>query len=137
MTSIILTELKMIIGLNFAAIPVFQEAFCQDTNQKLAEVGDCVLNLIVKEKAYNKTGSTSKSITDAQQVEASKRRNQELLNKDMEFTEFLKNRGCTSPVGKIGLDRADTFVEAVIGAVFLETNYDKAKEFTKKILELN
>jgi dsRNA-specific ribonuclease len=137
MASIILNEIRKFVGLNFETIPIFQEAFNQNANQKIAEVGDCVLNLVVKEKAYKKPGSTSESINDAQKIEASKRRNQEMLNKDPEFTEFLKKMGCTSPIGNIGLDRADTFIEAVIGAVFLETNYDKAKKFTNKILELN
>jgi hypothetical protein len=39
----------------------------------------------------------------------------------MEFTRFLiDNYNCNSPVGKIGLERSDAFIEAIIGAIFLE-----------------
>jgi len=136
MTSIILDEICRLFGPDFKTDPIFQEAFDQNANQRLAEIGDCVLNLIVKEKEYRCSDSTSQSINDAQQRYATKNRNQRILNSDLDFTEFLVAKGCTSPVGHIGLDRADAFMEAIIGALFLERNYDTAKKFTIKILEL-
>jgi dsRNA-specific ribonuclease len=53
---------------------------------------------------------------------------QGILNQDKGFTQYLiKEHGCTSPAGKIGLERADDFMEAIIGAVFLTNGYKTSK----------
>jgi dsRNA-specific ribonuclease len=135
MTSIFIDELTSIFGKDLENHPILKTAFDIKTNQSIAEIGDCVLNLVIKELAFYKSNSTPESITKAQQDYANKYRNQEFLNKDVEFTRLLV-RKCQSPVGNIGLKRSDTFVEAIIGAVFISNDYETTKTFVKKTLEL-
>ena len=50
-----------------------------------------------------------------------KKMNQITLNHDREFTKFLVENDFTrSQIGGIGLEKADRFYEAVIGAIFVE-----------------
>ena len=57
-------------------------------------------------------------------------------NNDILFTQYLrKNHDCSSPVGKIGLKRADDFMEALIGAIFITKGYKESKKYVLKILQ--
>ena len=69
---------------------------------------------------------------------AVKKANQKTLNQDIEFTKYLIENGFTkSPVGGIGLDKADRFFEAIIGAVYVEFGYDEAEKFVFTLLKTN
>lgn len=115
-----------------------QEAFRQDENKCLAEVGDSVLDLIIRIIEYRKTSATPKSIDNARQKYASKKALRCILNRDRAFTEFLiRNHDCTSPPGHIGLEPSDNFIEALIGAVFLTKGLRVACDFSRIILELD
>jgi len=115
-----------------------QEAFDQDENKCLAEVGDSILDLVIRMIEYRKPDATPKSIDNARQKYASKKALQSVLNGDREFTEYLiECHGCTSPPGHIGLERSDDYIEAIIGATFLIKGLKAACDFSKILLNLD
>lgn len=116
--------------------PQMKIAFTQGKNKRLALIGDSILNLVVKLQEFEDPDSTTGTIDDARQLQANKKIMQGILNKDTAFTKYLiKEHGCTSPAGKIGLERADDFMEAIIGAIFLKKGYKTSKKYVLKILE--
>ena len=129
MVDSILSYLKEIFGCNFPD-RYLREAFRQNDNRNLAEVGDSVLDLIIKEYMYRKTGITPKNIDDARQTYANNKKMKQVLNRDLDFTLFLRNEfGCTSPPGNIGLTRSDDYMEAIIGAIYFSKGLKEAEEF--------
>ncbi|MFX0125957.1 MAG: ribonuclease III domain-containing protein [Candidatus Hodarchaeota archaeon] len=114
-----------------------QEAFSQNENKNLAEIGDSVLNLVIRMNEYSKHYATPDSIDEARQIYASKKALQRVLNQDVEFTEFLiHNYKCTSPPGKIGLERSDDFMEAIIGAIYLSKDMKAVSKFIITFLDI-
>ena len=135
MNSFILEYLHEIFGENVLC-PQIKIAFSQGKNKRLALIGDSVLNLVVKLREFEDKKSTAESIDDARQLHANKTIMQSILNKDTAFTQYLiNNHSCTSPAGKIGLKRADDFMEAIIGAIFLTKGYKASKKYVLKILQ--
>jgi len=135
MSSFILEYLHEIFGENILC-PQIKIAFSQGKNKRLALIGDSILNLVVKLREYEGNNSTAESIDDSRQLHANKKTLQGILNKDINFTQYLRqNHGCTSPAGKIGLERADDFMEAIIGAIFLTKGYKASKTYVLKILQ--
>ncbi len=116
--------------------PQMKIAFTQGKNKRLALIGDSILNLVVKLQEFEDPDSTTGTIDDARQLHADKHTMQDILNEDRTFTKYLiDEHECTSPVGKIGLNRADDFMEAIIGAIFLTKGYKTSKKYVLKILE--
>jgi len=69
---------------------------------------------------------------------ADKYANQLILNQDVSFTRYLnENRFTNSPVGGIGVEKADRFVEAIIGAIYISEGFDIASKFTLELLMTN
>jgi len=102
----------------------------------MALIGDSVLNLVVKLDKYKESSSSPGDIDDARKDLARKNVMQAILNNDVAFTKYLiKEHKCTSPVGNIGLQRADDFMEAIIGAIFLTKGYKSSKKYVLKILK--
>ena len=135
MNSYILSYLHEIYGENLLN-PYLQIAFSQGKNKRLALIGDSVLNLVVKLEKYEDPSSTTGSIDDARKKDAKKKMMQAILNRDVAFTEHLIfEHNCTSPVGEIGLQRADDFMEAIIGAIFLTKGFTVSKKYVLKILQ--
>jgi dsRNA-specific ribonuclease len=135
MNSFILEYLREIFGIELDN-PDLQIALTQDKNKRLALIGDSVLNLVVKLREYEKPNTTAGTIDKARQLLANKKILQKILNQDKSFTEFLKKEyGCTSPVGKIGLERADDFMEAIIGTIFLTKGFEMSQRYVNQILK--
>lgn len=104
-------------------------AFNQNENKALAEVGDGVLDLVLKENEYHKPGSDQTTIDKARQDYANRYKMKEILNDDQQFSVHLKEKGCTSPIGSFGKERCDAFIEATIAAIYLDKGYEVAREF--------
>jgi len=116
--------------------PDLQTAFSQGKNRRMALIGDSILNLVVKLEKYEELNSSPEDIHNAGKDLAKKKAMQAILNKDVAFTKYLKEKHeCTSPVGNIGLQRADDFMEAIIGAIFLTKGYKISKQYVLKILQ--
>jgi len=62
-----------------------QEAFSQDENRNLAELGDSILDLIIYEHAYNLTDAKPKSLDDARQDIAKNSDLKRLVNRDIKL----------------------------------------------------
>ena len=114
MNSYILSYLHEIFGEKLHN-PDLQIALSQGKNRRLALIGDSILNLVVKLEKYENSSSSPEDIDDARKDLAKKKVMQAILNDDVVFTKYLKDKhNCTSPVGNIGLHRADDFMEAII-----------------------
>jgi len=137
MTAFFLAHLRELFGENFIDNTSVKEAFTQnnDMNRPLAVIGDSVLNLVVNYLAF----SNSKNpiyIDRMRKKFADKKTNQKLLNEDKEFVQYLvNNRYTMSPIGGIGLEKADRFYEAVIGAVYVEKGFEEAEKFVCLLLK--
>lgn len=126
MSSPILSKIQKIMGSEFKTNPRFNEAFRQDKNRRLAQIGDSLLSLFIREREYWKPNSTAQDIEVAKQKVVTKDKMRNIVNGDIEFTRYLvKEHGCTSPIGNIGLERSDAFIEAIIGAIFVEKENEK------------
>lgn len=139
MESVFLNNLERLFGKNFRNIPLISEALHEtdDLNRALAEVGDSVLNLIVKKVAYEHKKDPT-YIDKARQKFAEKEANKKMLNQDCVFTTFLREENYTkSPSSGVGKEKADRFVEGLIGAIYFSKGYEKAKVFTLEILLTN
>ena len=135
MNSYILSYLQEIYGEDLHD-PFLHTAFSQGINRRMALIGDSILNLVVKLETYEESNSSTEDIDNARQGLAKKKAMQAILNRDIVFTKYLKDEHkCTSPVGKIGLRRADDFMEAIIGAIFLKKGYKVSKQYVLKILQ--
>ena len=109
----------------------------EDVNRPLAIVGDSVLNLVVNKKAYCKS-KNPKYLDVVRKKFAEKKANQKTLNQDIEFTKFLvENKFTKSPIGGIGLEKADRFFEAIIGAVFIEHDFEVAEQFVITLMKVS
>jgi len=135
MNSYILSYLHEIFGENLLN-PDLLVAFTQGNNRRLALIGDSILNLVVKLEKFEELCSLPEDIDNARQDLAKKKAMQAILNQDVVFTKYLKEKHeCTSPIGNIGLQRADDFMEAIIGAIFLQKGYKVSKQYALKILQ--
>lgn len=136
MGSRFLSNLIEVFGLGFNDNPRIREALTQDEdlNRSLAIIGDSVLNLVVNNIAYHHDKEPEAMDLLRKQL-AGKKANQRCLNRDVEFTRYLVGNGFTrSPIGGIGLEKADRFFEAIIGAVYLEHDFGVAEEFVINII---
>ena len=113
------------------------EALSFKTNRKLAQIGDSVLDLIIFESAYRNPNSRPQSMDNLRQKEGKKEANQQILKKDNELTQYLlKNDYEQNPQGKIGKDRSDAYLEAIIGAIYLTKGLCESKKFIEIIYGL-
>jgi hypothetical protein len=81
--------------------------FNHHENRKLAELGDGVLDLVLKEHEYSKLGSTQATMDKVRQDNANRDKMKEILNGYSQFSQHLKEKGCTSPIGNFGKERCD------------------------------
>jgi len=136
MVKSILNHLRRVFG-NDLNDEKLHEALDPNRNQKIAEIGDSLMDLIIRENEYKKPESNAKSLDDARQQYASKKRNKDILNIDEELTRYLINKHkCTSPPGKIGLQRSDTYMEAIIGAIYLHKGLKYTRKYVMEIYSL-
>jgi len=112
-------------------------AFNHHENRKLAELGDGVLDLVLKELEYSRLGSTQATMDKVRQDNANRDKMKEILNGDHQFSQHLKEKGCTSPIGNFGKERCDAFIEATIAAIYLDKSYEEARKFILTIFEVN
>lgn len=139
MESVFLENLKRLFGKDFHDNSWINEALHEtdEMNRALAEVGDSILNLIVKKVAYEHK-KDSLYIDNSRKKYADKESNKKILNQDSVFTTFLREKKYTrSPSSGIGKDKADRFVEGLIGAIYFSKGYKAAKTFTLEILMIN
>jgi len=137
MVSVFLDNLRVIIGPDFRDNSFVEEALTDkgDKNRSLAIIGDSVLDLVVNQKAYSRNNDTE-YIDDMRQSLVDKEATKIILNQDKEFVAFLGEKYVSiGTQGEIGFDKANRFVEALIGAVYKSKGFNAAVQFTTAILE--
>jgi hypothetical protein len=137
MVSVFLDNLRVIIGPDFRDNSFVEEALTDkgDKNRSLAIIGDSILDLVVNQKAYSRK-KDAEYIDDMRQSLADKEATKILLNQDKEFVAFLGRKYVSiGTQGEIGFDKANRFVEALIGAVYKYKGFNAAVLFTTIILE--
>ena len=101
-----------------------REALLFDQNQRLAEVGDSVLDLVIRLEGYEAVDSSAGSMDKLRQTVGRRTRNQKVLFTDKTLTRFIiENDYPQYPPEKIGLIRSDRYMEAIIGAVFIQKGW--------------
>jgi dsRNA-specific ribonuclease len=114
-----------------------KEALSHSTNKSLAGIGDSVLDLVIREKEYLTPGSNPKSMDALRQSKGKRKKNQEILEQDKQLTDYLLERDYSqNPQGKIGLNRSDQYMEAIIGAIYLTSGLSDSRKFIEEIYGL-
>ena len=114
-----------------------EEAFSQDKNRNLAELGDSILNLVIYEHVYKMADARPKLLDDTRQDIAKNSDLKYILNRDALLKQYLRDEwGCTSPLENFGKDRASAFLEAIIGAIYLSYGLGEASRFIEKYFPL-
>jgi len=114
-----------------------QEALSFVNNQKLAELGDSVLDLVIQEHAYKKPDSSAGTMDGLRQEVGTKKNNQKILNNDKRLQRhIIENDYKQNPPEKIGLIRSDRYMEAMIGAIFLRKGLLEVRKFVRRIYDI-
>lgn len=114
-----------------------QEALVFSKNKGLAGIGDSVLDLVIREKEYRNPDSDPKSMDDLRQLKAKREKNQEILEQDSLLTDYLlKQDYSQNPQGKIGVNRSDQYMEAIIGAIYLTCDLPDSRKFIEEMYGL-
>lgn len=114
-----------------------QEALSFENNQKLAELGDSVLDLIIQEHEYKKPDSNAGTMNGQRQKVSTKKNNQKILNNDKRLQRhIIENDYKQNPPEKIGLIRSDRYMEAMIGAIFLRKDLLEVRKFVRRIYNI-
>ncbi len=115
-----------------------QEALTFENNQKLAELGDSVLDVVIHEYEYEKPDSKPLTMNTLREKVGTKKNNQKILNSDKKLQKFIINTDYTqNPPKTIGLNRSDRYMEAIIGAIFIRKCLSEARNFVRHIYEIN
>ena len=137
MVSVFLDNLRQIFGEEFSENSFIDEALTDkdDKNRSLAMIGDSLLDLVVTQKAYSKD-KDPENMDKVRQKLADKVAIKDILNQDKEFVEYLGTHYMSiGPQGEIGYEKANRFVEAIIGAVYKSNGFEASVRFTKTILK--
>jgi ribonuclease-3 len=103
-------------------------------NERLEFLGDAVLELIVTEYLYNNYNNPEGELTNWRSALVKGKKLAEVAKKIGINDHLLLSRGENKSLGKAReIILANTF-EALIGAIFLDQNYDVAKKFILKNL---
>jgi len=115
-----------------------QEALTFKKNQRLAEIGDSILDVVILEMEYRSPDSSPTSMDNLRKVKVKREMNQQILRKDSQLTKYLLEHDYSqNPQGKIGLIRSDRYMEAIIGAIYLTCGLDDSQKFIEKIYKIS
>jgi len=115
-----------------------QEAFTQNENRNLAELGDSILDLVIYEYVYNLEEAKPKSLDKARQNIAKNSDLKIILNRETALKQYLRDKWrCSSPLKEFGKERASAFLEAIIGAIYLSYDLCEASRFIKRFFPLS
>lgn len=132
-----LDYLKVLYADNFPD-KYLREAFTQDENRNLAELGDSILDLVIYEHAYNLEEAKQKSLDKARQSIAKNSDLKILFNRETPLKQYLREEwGCSSPIHEFGKEHASAFLEAIIGAIYLSYDLSEASRFIYRFFPLS
>jgi len=135
-------------GYKFKKISLLQEALThrsylneaksvQSHNERLEFLGDAVLELVVTEYLYSNFDEPEGILTNWRSALVKGKSLSEIANK-LDMDKFiLKSRGESKSSGKAKEQISANALEALIGAIYIDGGYDKAKAFIHKNVIIN
>ena len=109
------------------------KALCFERNQGLAVLGDAVLDLVICE--FTGPVFDPEEINRVRQGYAKREDHRKMINGD-ELKQVIIESDYQQPSKNIGLKRADRYVEALIGAVYLKSrDIDEVMRFVYSIYQ--
>lgn len=112
---------------------VIRKALSYPENKLLARVGNDALDLCNSLLLFD-LDHFSNHVENTQVVNVTRSNHSIIVNQDKEFVNFLIDYDYESNnQRRIGVDRADTYIEAIIGAIFLKDGLEGVASFTSQI----
>ena len=132
-------DLMSVIGYKFQDLALLRTAlthksFSSDHNERLEFLGDALLNLYVTEYLYNRFDSLDEGKLTQFKATIVSRENLNKIAQSIGLSNFIQTG---KGEGLEGNSIAGNAVEALIGAVFLDSNYSKTNRFLNKLLKEN
>ena len=108
------------------------------TNEGLATVGDAILKFVITDNLYREGCTTKGAITDNK----SDLENNDIMHKVMlnegwiqySYNELHFNKDNPPQHEKIVSKKHDPYIEAIVAAIYYDSNYDTAKHWILKFL---
>ena len=110
------------------------KSFSSEHNERLEFLGDALLNLYVTEYLYNRFDSLDEGKLTQFKATIVSRENLNKIAQSIGLSNFIQTG---KGEGLEGNSIAGNAVEALIGAVFLDSNYSKTNRFLNKLLKEN
>ena len=110
------------------------KSFSSEHNERLEFLGDALLNLYVTEYLYNRFDSLDEGKLTQFKATIVSRENLNKIAQSIGLYNFIQTG---KGEGLEGNSIAGNAVEALIGAVFLDSNYSKTNRFLNKLLKEN
>ena len=132
-------DLMLVLGYKFQDLALLRTAlthksFSSENNERLEFLGDALLNLYVTEYLYNRFDSLDEGKLTQFKATIVSRENLNKIAQSIGLSNFIQ-----TGKGEVleGNSIAGNAVEALIGAVFLDSNYSKTNRFLNKLLKEN
>ena len=132
-------DLMSVLGYKFQDLTLLRTAlthksFSSEHNERLEFLGDALLNLYVTEYLYNRFDSLDEGKLTQFKATIVSRENLNEIAQSIGLSNFIQTG---KGEGLEGNSIAGNAVEALIGAVFLDSNYSKTNRFLNKLLKEN
>ena len=132
-------DLMSVLGYKFQDLTLLKTAlthksFSSEHNERLEFLGDALLNLYVTEYLYNRFDSLDEGKLTQFKATIVSRENLNKIAQSIGLSNFIQTG---KGEGLEGNSIAGNAVEALIGAVFLDSNYSKTNRFLNKLLKEN
>ena len=132
-------DLMSVLGYKFQDLALLRTAlthksFSSENNERLEFLGDALLNLYVTEYLYNRFDSLDEGKLTQFKATIVSRENLNKIAQSIALSNFIQTG---KGEGLEGNSIAGNAVEALIGAVFLDSNYSKTNRFLNKLLKEN
>ena len=132
-------DLMSVLGYKFQDLTLLRTAlthksFSSEHNERLEFLGDALLNLYVTEYLYNRFDSLDEGKLTQFKATIVSRENLNKIAQSIGLSNFIQTG---KGEGLEGNSIAGNAVEALIGAVFLDSNYSKTNRFLNKLLKEN
>lgn len=104
-------------------------------NQRLEFLGDAILEAIISEKLYVEENFDEGAMTKIRSLTVREESLVAAANK-INLTEMLLlGQGEEKTLGRLKSSNAEDAMEAVIGAIFIDSNWDETKKFINRVLK--
>ncbi|MEW6040685.1 MAG: ribonuclease III [Elusimicrobiota bacterium] len=140
-----MTEIEQILGIKFKNKQLLREALTHKSyaiekglnywNERMEFLGDSVLSSIIAEYLYLKYPDSDEGYLSQLRSQIVSRKTLADWSREYNLGKFLMlSRGEESTGGREKETMLSNVLEAVIGAIYLDSGYEKAKEFIQKYL---